>query len=90
MQCDELQRQIKVAPHTPLRHSNVKLRLYSGESLNSMGVFDTDCVVQGRKYHLSFEIVETSQSPLLSGSTCEQLGLIVTRATHLKHSIFVS
>ncbi len=67
---------VKVAPHTPLRHSNVKLRLYSGESLNSMGVFDTDCVVQGRKYHLSFEIVETSQSPLLSGSTCEQLGLM--------------
>ncbi len=67
---------VKVAPHTPLRHSNVKLRLYSGESLNSMGVFDTDCVVQGRKYQLSFEIVETSQSPLLSGSTCEQLGLM--------------
>ncbi len=41
-----------------------------------MGVFDTDCVVQGRKYQLSFEIVETSQSPLLSGFTCEQLGLM--------------
>ncbi len=67
---------VKVAPHTPLRPSNVKLRLYSGESLNSMGVFDTDCVVQGRKYQLSFEIVETSQSPLLSGFTCEQLGLM--------------
>ncbi|GAA6083839.1 uncharacterized protein LOC115134386, partial [Tachysurus ichikawai] len=67
---------VKVAPHTPLRPSSAKLRLYSGESLDSMGVFDTECVVKGEKYQLSFEIVESSQNPLLSGSTCEQLGLM--------------
>ncbi|KAL0148753.1 hypothetical protein M9458_055931, partial [Cirrhinus mrigala] len=42
------------------------------KTLDSMGVSDTECVVLS----LSFEIVETSQSPLLSGSTCEHLGLM--------------
>lgn len=65
---------VKGAPHTLLRPSNVKLRLYSGESLDSMGVLDTACVIKGVKYQLSFEIVETSQG--LSGSTCEHLGLM--------------
>lgn len=50
---------VKVAPHTPLRPSSVKLRLYSGKSLDSMGVFDTESVVKGEKYQLSFEIVES-------------------------------
>ncbi len=53
MQCDELQGQSKGGTTHPLRHSNVK-RLYSGESLNSMGVFDTDCGSKGENtsYHL--------------------------------------
>lgn len=61
---------LKVAPYTPLHPSNAKLRLYSGESLDSMGVFDRECLVKGEWL---FEIVETSQSLLLSGSTCEHL-----------------
>lgn len=32
--------------------------------------------MQGRKHTLEFEIVNTSQQPLLSGSTCERLGLM--------------
>ncbi|KAI4873533.1 hypothetical protein NFI96_011364, partial [Prochilodus magdalenae] len=68
---------IKLAPNTPLRSSNTKLKLYSGEILSSMGIFDTDCVVRGKKYHLSFEIVKRTQSPLLSGCTCEHLGLML-------------
>lgn len=67
---------VRVAPHTPLQPSNAKLRLYSGELLDSVGVFNTECLVKGERYQLSFEIVETNQSPLLSGSTCEQLGLM--------------
>lgn len=36
----------------------------------------TEGKLKGEKYQLSFEIVESSQNPLLSGSTCEQLGLM--------------
>jgi hypothetical protein len=41
-----------------------------------MGTFETECVIRGRKHKLEFEIVETSQHRILSGSTCEGLGLM--------------
>ena len=44
--------------------------------MSSMGTFETECVIRGRKHKLEFEIVKTSQHPLLSGSTCKRLGLM--------------
>ena len=58
---------MRLAPKAPLRPSKAVLRPYSGESLSSIGLFDTDCVVRGQKYRLTFEIVNTNRHPLLSG-----------------------
>ncbi len=44
--------------------------------MNSSGIFDTECTVQGRKHKLSFEIVKKGQHPLLSGDTSEHLGFM--------------
>lgn len=67
---------INLAPDTHLLPSDTRLKLYSGELMSSMGTFETECVIRGRKHKLEFEIVKTSQHPLLSGSTCERLGLM--------------
>lgn len=66
----------KLAPKAKLRQSNASLRLYSGEIIKSLGIFDTKCTIQGVQHKLSFEIVKKGQLPLLSGDTCERLGFI--------------
>ena len=67
---------MRIAPQERLMPSSTKLKLYSGQLLNSRGLFVMECVVQGKSHTLEFEIVETGQQPLLSGSTCERLGLM--------------
>lgn len=76
--CDvmSLKDKIRIAPREKLMPSSTKLKLYSGQLMTSMGMFVTECVVRDRRHTLEFEIVETSQQPLLSGSTCERLGLM--------------
>ena len=50
----------------------------------SLGLFVTECVVRCQKHTLEFEIVETSQQPVLVGATCESLRLInFTITAHL-------
>uniref|UniRef100_A0A673W9M9 Gypsy retrotransposon integrase-like protein 1 n=1 Tax=Salmo trutta TaxID=8032 RepID=A0A673W9M9_SALTR len=66
----------RLAPRDKLTQSSTKLKLYSGQFMTSLGLFVTECVLRGQKHTLEFEIVEASQQPLLSGSTCERLGLI--------------
>uniref|UniRef100_A0AAV2K178 Ig-like domain-containing protein n=1 Tax=Knipowitschia caucasica TaxID=637954 RepID=A0AAV2K178_KNICA len=46
----------KLSSKGKLRQSNASLRLYSGEIIKSLGVFDTECTIQGIKHKLSFEI----------------------------------
>lgn len=76
--CDvtSLKDKMRIAPQEKLMPSSTRLKLYSGQLMTSMGLFVTECVVQDRKHTLEFEIVNTSQQPLLSGSTCERLGLM--------------
>lgn len=71
-----LKEKMKVAPNRKLAPSQTRLRLYSGEVMTSLGLFSTNCTIKGHTYQLQFEIVETNQYPLLSGSTCERLGLM--------------
>lgn len=76
--CDvmSLKDKMRIAPREKLMPSSTKLKLYSGQLMTSLGLFVTECVVRDHKYTLEFEIVNTSQQPLLSGSTCERLGLM--------------
>lgn len=71
-----LKDKLRLAPRDKLKTSVTKLKLYSGQLLTSLGLFVTECVVRGSRHSLEFEIVEANQQPLLSGSTCERLGLI--------------
>ncbi|RXN31866.1 Retrovirus-related Pol poly from transposon [Labeo rohita] len=60
----------------PLQPSATKLKLYSGATMPSLGRFHTECTVKGTKHKLIFEVVEANQEPLLSGDTCQRLGLM--------------
>ncbi|XP_058012804.1 uncharacterized protein LOC131184921 [Ahaetulla prasina] len=71
-----LKDKMKLVPEVCLQPSGSKLKLYSGELMNSLGLFQTECSIYGDIYKLEFEIVEADQKPLLSGSTCEHLGLM--------------
>lgn len=66
----------RLAPEVKLLPSNTKLVLYSGQSMQTMGIFRTEFVVRGVTHELNFEIVRSKQRPLLSGSTSERLGLM--------------
>lgn len=67
---------MKLAPNTALKPSKTRLKLYSGDMLTSMGIFETESVIKGQTHPVTFEVVKTTQKPLLSGTTCERLGLI--------------
>uniref|UniRef100_A0A8C5PCI9 ribonuclease H n=1 Tax=Leptobrachium leishanense TaxID=445787 RepID=A0A8C5PCI9_9ANUR len=71
-----LKDKMKLAPRAPLQPSGTKLKLYSGELMESLGRFQTECCIRGHMHKLEFEIVGADQKPLLSGSTCEHLGLM--------------
>lgn len=76
--CNVMSRIIKekLDPESPLQPSTTRLKLYSGATMFSLGRFHTECTVNGTKHKLVFEVVEADQEPLLSGDTCERLGLM--------------
>lgn len=44
--------------------SQTKLVLYSGQSMQSISIFYTECVVRGKVHKLQFEIVRSRERPL--------------------------
>lgn len=66
----------RLDPAAKLLPSQTKLVLYSGQSMQSIGIFLTECVVRGKVHKLRFEILRSGQRPLLSGETSERLGLL--------------
>lgn len=71
-----LKDKMRLGPKVPLQKSLTRLRLYNSEWMSSMGVYSIQCVIRGKTPRLDFEVVRTSQKPLLSGETCERLGQI--------------
>ena len=59
-----------------LQKSNAKLRLYDGSTMVPMGTCTLHCIHKGKNYALDFQVVNVDQKPLLSATTCEQLGLL--------------
>ncbi len=76
--CNVMSRIIKekLDPESPLQPSATRLKLYSGATMPSLGRFHTECTLKGTKHKLVFEVVEADQEPLLSGDTCQRLGLM--------------
>lgn len=59
-----------------MKSSTAKLKFYDNSTLGVLGEKTLHCKYQGSSYHLNFKIIKGIQKPLLSGTTCEKLGLI--------------
>ena len=70
-----------------LQKSNAKLRLYDGSMMVPMGTCTLHCIHEGKNYELDFQVVNVDQKPLLSATTCEQLGLLTVHMSQTVHSV---
>ena len=60
----------------PLLKSNTKLKLFDGTLMQPVGETMLAAERKGKRLDLKFQVVESSNKPLLSAETCEQLGLL--------------
>ena len=70
-----------------LQKSNAKLRLYDGSTMVTMGTCTLHCIHEGKNYELDFQMVNVGQKPLLSATTCEQLGLLTVHVSQTVQSV---
>ena len=59
-----------------LRHSDARLRLYDGSIMKPLGRYIVEVCRGLTKCQLKFEIVHSSQKPLLSATSCQDMGLV--------------
>ena len=60
----------------PLIKSNAQLKLFDGTLMQPVGEIMLTAERKGKRLDLKFQVVESSNKPLLSAETCEQLGLL--------------
>ena len=60
----------------PLQSETSQLRCYDNSVINTSGQCTLQCTYQGNIYLLLFKVIDGDQKPVLSGSTCMDLGLI--------------
>ena len=60
----------------PLLSETSQLKCYDNSVINTLGVCTLQGVYQNNTYPLRFKVIEGDQKPLLSGTTCIDLGLI--------------
>ena len=65
-----------------IQPSKAKLKFYDNSTICVLGEKTLHCQYQGSNYHLNFKIIKGTQKPLLSGTTCEKLGLITINKIH--------
>ena len=70
-----------------LRKSNARLQLYDDTVMLPLGTCKLQCHWQGRDYVLDFQVVNVNQKPLLSATTCEQLGLLTVNLKERVHAV---
>ena len=73
----------------PLDMTKSKLKLFDGTFIQPVGVTTLTVERRGKHYDLQFQVVESTNKPLLSAETCAQLGLLkVERDSYEKvHSL---
>ena len=59
-----------------LQATRTKLKFYDGSLVHILGEYNAKCKHKGNLYQLNFKVIEDDQRPLLSGITCQELGLI--------------
>jgi len=60
----------------PLCKSNAQLKLFDGTLMQPVGETTLTAERRGERVDLRFQVVESSNKPLLSAETCEKLGLL--------------
>ena len=60
----------------PLQLSTARLESYSKTCIRPVGKCELPCWVRGKRYHVCFQVVDRNYMPLLSRSSCENMGLI--------------
>ena len=60
----------------PLLKSNAQLKLFDGTLMQPVGETMLTAERKGKRLDLKFQVVESSNKPLLSAEACEQLGLL--------------
>jgi len=60
----------------PLSKSNAQLKLFDGSLMKPVGETTLTAERRGKRLDLRFQVVESSNKPLLSAEACEQLGLL--------------
>ncbi|XP_073251790.1 uncharacterized protein [Porites lutea] len=68
----------------PMDNSSVKLKLFGGSTLKSLGECKLHVQHKGKKKTLKFQVVENKCKPLLSAATCEKLQLICLNVSVLE------
>jgi len=64
----------------PLQPEASQLKCYDNSIINTLGQCTLECNYQGKTYKLCFKVIDGDQKPLLSGTTCTELGLITVHA----------
>ena len=59
-----------------LRPTSTKLKFYDGSLVTTLGEYKAHCVYREKPYNLDFKVIHGNQRPLLSGKTCQALGMI--------------
>jgi len=57
-----------------------QLKCYDNSIINTLGQCALQCIFQDNTYQLKFKVIDGDQKPLLSGTTCMELGLITVHA----------
>ena len=65
-----------------LAPTTARLKLYDGTVMLVLGECTLCCECKGVKHSLNFKVIAGSQKPLLSGETCNNLGLITINEVH--------
>lgn len=63
-----------------LQPETSQLKCYDNSIINTLGKCTLECKYHSKTYQLSFTVINGNQKPLLSGTTCTELGLITVHA----------
>lgn len=65
-----------------LQPSSTRLKFYNGSLVPALGEYTAQCKYGDKTYTLDFKVMHGDQRPLLSGATCEALGVIKIDPVH--------
>ena len=73
---------IQQTKHPTMQPSTSKLKFYDNGTLRVLGERTLHCQYKCISHVLNFKIIQGTQKPLFSGTTCEKLGLITINAVN--------